>query len=124
VGRRYHAKCRPLKYGRARHDFPVDEFPGSATSALYRHCRPIDADQAARTVAPLSFSFKIPFGSMMSAREVTIPPLGLDGTLNVPAGAHSLVAFVHGSGSSRTSPRNIAVATALSHRGVVSRVVV
>lgn len=56
----------------------------------------------------------------MSAREVSIPPLGLGGTLNVPRGAHSLVTFVHGSGSSRFSSRNIVVAKALSHRGMAT----
>ena len=59
-------------------------------------------------------------GFLMSAREVSIPPLALDGTLNVPAGAHSLVVFVHGSGSSRFSPRNIAVASALNHCGIAT----
>jgi dienelactone hydrolase len=60
------------------------------------------------------------FGFMMSTCEISIPPLGLAGTLNVPGGAHSLVVFVHGSGSSRFSPRNIAVATGLSHRGMAT----
>ncbi len=50
-------------------------------------------------------------------REVLIPPEGLAGTLHIPAGAHAVVAFVHGSGSSRFSPRNRAVAEALNGRG-------
>src|SRR4051794_16606387 len=37
----------------------------------------------------------------------------LDGDLGVPAGSHGVVAFAHGSGSSRLSPRNRAVAEAL-----------
>ena len=49
--------------------------------------------------------------------EVTIPPLGLAGTLVVPAAASGLVVFAHGSGSSRFSPRNTAVAQALNGRG-------
>jgi pimeloyl-ACP methyl ester carboxylesterase len=57
---------------------------------------------------------------MMPVLEIRIPPLGLDGTLNVPPEAHSLVVFVHGSGSSRFSPRNIAVAEALNHRGMAT----
>lgn len=49
--------------------------------------------------------------------EVTIPPLGLAGTLVVPKTASGLVVFAHGSGSSRFSPRNTAVAEALNERG-------
>lgn len=51
------------------------------------------------------------------AYQVRIPPLGLAGDLHVPEGAYSLVAFAHGSGSSRLSPRNRAVATALNGQG-------
>lgn len=51
------------------------------------------------------------------SREVTIPPLGLAGTLHIPPAAHAVVAFVHGSGSSRFSPRNRAVADALNAQG-------
>lgn len=50
-------------------------------------------------------------------REIEIPPLGLGGTLIVPAQARGLILFVHGSGSSRFSPRNVAVATALNEAG-------
>lgn len=40
----------------------------------------------------------------------------LAGTLTVPQAAKGLVVFAHGSGSSRTSPRNVAVAEALGRR--------
>ena len=50
-------------------------------------------------------------------RDVTIPPLGLAGTLHIPCGARAVVAFAHGSGSSRFSPRNRAVADALNAQG-------
>lgn len=56
----------------------------------------------------------------MDTREVDIPPLGLAGTLQVPGSAYALIAFAHGSGSSRLSPRNRAVANALNHRGVAT----
>jgi putative phosphoribosyl transferase len=49
--------------------------------------------------------------------EVTIAPLGLAGTLHVPAAPRGIVVFAHGSGSSRFSPRNRAVADALNARG-------
>ena len=50
----------------------------------------------------------------MDIRDVYIPQLGLAGTLQLPHPAHGLVVFAHGSGSSRLSPRNIAVAEALN----------
>lgn len=56
----------------------------------------------------------------VSTREVVIPPLGLAGTLHLPAAAGALVVFAHGSGSSRFSPRNMAVADALNERGIAT----
>jgi pimeloyl-ACP methyl ester carboxylesterase len=56
-------------------------------------------------------------GARLDRRDVEIPPHGLRGTLCIPANAHSLIVFVHGSGSSRLSPRNAAVATALNQHG-------
>ena len=49
---------------------------------------------------------------------VHIPPIGLEGTLALPQGAQAVVAFAHGSGSSRLSPRNRSVAVALQDRGL------
>lgn len=53
-------------------------------------------------------------------REVVIPPVGLAGMLHLPAAADALVVFAHGSGSSRLSPRNRAVADALNARGMAT----
>jgi pimeloyl-ACP methyl ester carboxylesterase len=53
-------------------------------------------------------------------REVAIPPRGLAGTLRLPARARGVVVFAHGSGSSRRSPRNIAVAETLAAHGYAS----
>jgi pimeloyl-ACP methyl ester carboxylesterase len=50
-------------------------------------------------------------------REVRIAPLGLGGTLAVPARAQAAIVFAHGSGSSRFSPRNRLVADALNAHG-------
>jgi putative phosphoribosyl transferase len=58
--------------------------------------------------------------SEVTAREVVIGPLSLAGTLHFPALASALVVFAHGSGSSRFSPRNIAVANALNARGIAT----
>ncbi len=54
---------------------------------------------------------------------VETPQGRLDGTLAVPLGATGVVAFAHGSGSSRHSPRNVAVAEALSEAGLATYLV-
>ena len=56
----------------------------------------------------------------LTAREVAIGPLGLAGTLHLSASASALVVFAHGSGSSRFSLRNIAVADALNAQGIAT----
>jgi len=56
----------------------------------------------------------------MEICDVHIPPLGLAGSLCMPRAAHGLVVFAHGSGSSRLSPRNVAVAEALNRRGMAT----
>lgn len=48
---------------------------------------------------------------------VAIGRLRLDGLLSIPADAHGTVIFAHGSGSSRSSPRNARVAQALQDAG-------
>lgn len=50
----------------------------------------------------------------VASREICIPPVGLAGTLNIPAEPAALVIFAHGSGSSRFSPRNRQVAEDLN----------
>jgi putative phosphoribosyl transferase len=51
-------------------------------------------------------------------RNVRIPPVGLEGVLDLPARCCGIVAFAHGSGSSRLSPRNTHVAAALRESGL------
>jgi putative phosphoribosyl transferase len=52
------------------------------------------------------------------SRIVTIPPAGLKGALALPEGdAAGIILFAHGSGSSRFSPRNAAVASELRRAG-------
>jgi len=46
--------------------------------------------------------------------------MDLPGTLRIPEGANAIVVFAHGSGSSRLSPRNVAVAHALNARGMAT----
>ena len=51
------------------------------------------------------------------AVRITLGPATIDGDLNVPQRARGLVVFAHGSGSSRFSRRNRAVAKVLEHAG-------
>ena len=53
-------------------------------------------------------------------REVLIEPEGLAGFLGIPDGARGIVAFAHGSGSGRLSPRNNHVAAALRQAGLAT----
>lgn len=59
---------------------------------------------------------------MQSTTVVTIPAgrALLEGELAVPDGAASIVAFAHGSGSSRHSPRNKQVAATLQAAGLAT----
>lgn len=50
-------------------------------------------------------------------RRIAVPPLGLVGDLCVPPDPRGIILFAHGSGSSRLSPRNIAVADRLNSEG-------
>lgn len=56
----------------------------------------------------------------MQSLSVRISPLELPGTLNIPDGAGAVVAFAHGSGSSRLSPRNNYVADRLNKAGLAT----
>ncbi|HWE63640.1 MAG TPA: dienelactone hydrolase family protein [Chloroflexota bacterium] len=50
--------------------------------------------------------------------EIPIGAVTLAGTLTLPPAAHGMVIFAHGSGSSRHSPRNRAVARVLEQAGL------
>ncbi|HUO06272.1 MAG TPA: phosphoribosyltransferase family protein [Candidatus Binataceae bacterium] len=58
--------------------------------------------------------------AQIHSEEITITSdsVSLDGTLAIPEGAHGIVLFAHGSGSSRLSPRNRFVAEALQAAGI------
>lgn len=61
-------------------------------------------------------------GPAVSSHPVHIPAgrVVLEGDLTSPPAPHGLVIFVHGSGSSRSSPRNRFVASALNQRGLAT----
>lgn len=60
--------------------------------------------------------------SDVMVKQLAIPMNGqsLLGTLSVPAHAHGIVLFAHGSGSSRHSPRNLEVSWAFQRRGLAT----
>ena len=60
-----------------------------------------------------------PRSSEMSVRIPT-DSVQLEGLLGVPSGAEGIVAFAHGSGSSRLSPRNSLVASVLREAGIAT----
>jgi len=57
-------------------------------------------------------------GLTLSAADVQITPVGLPGRLELPSPCVGIVAFAHGSGSSRLSPRNTRVAAVLRRSGL------
>ena len=61
-----------------------------------------------------------PAGALDTGGEVRVGSLGLPGSLTVPPEPLGVVVFAHGSGSSRHSPRNRAVADALVRRGLAT----
>lgn len=52
--------------------------------------------------------------------EVALDPVRLPGDLAIPSDAFGIVIFAHGSGSSRLSPRNVAVADSLNRAGLAT----
>ena len=56
-------------------------------------------------------------------RTVHIPPAGLEGDLVIPERARAVIAFAHGSGSSRHSSRNQFVARVLQRGGLGDSVI-
>jgi dienelactone hydrolase len=59
----------------------------------------------------------------VTERAVQVPlnsGTALEGNLTVPEGAHGVILFAHGSGSSRHSPRNRYVASELNRRGLAT----
>ena len=56
----------------------------------------------------------------LTERSVLIPPAGLEGDLVIPEKATAVIAFAHGSGSSRHSPRNQYVARVLQQGGLAT----
>jgi dienelactone hydrolase len=61
--------------------------------------------------------------NLTTTNRIPTAGVGLDGDLTLPDNAGGVVLFAHGSGSSRYSPRNRAVAGALNRRGMATLLV-
>jgi pimeloyl-ACP methyl ester carboxylesterase len=59
-----------------------------------------------------------PAGWSRRSVSINVDPVSLPGDLVTPAETHAVVVFAHGSGSSRRSPRNVAVADRLNRAGL------
>ncbi len=81
---------------------------------------PITRQMPSEAVPPRHCPEGLAVSSAVDVRTVYIPPIGLAGTLRIPDNATSLVAFAHGSGSSRLSPRNMLVAEELNKQGMAT----
>ncbi|MFI6009985.1 phosphoribosyltransferase family protein [Streptomyces sp. NPDC051243] len=80
------------------------------------------AEKAAEAAAVPNTPTRSAPSASPSDREVLVPAAGarVGARLVVPDGAPAVVAFAHGSGSSRHSPRNQYVATALNRAGLAT----
>jgi predicted alpha/beta-hydrolase family hydrolase len=58
--------------------------------------------------------------SALRTRTLYLPGVGTGGSLSLPKEARGIVLFAHGSGSSRFSPRNTYVASALQEAGLAT----
>ncbi|WP_439154196.1 erythromycin esterase family protein [Yoonia sp.] len=84
--------------------------------AFYRDFGQLSDEEVIRQLARVTQVQDRP-DDRISQRQVSIPPVALAGELSVPQNAQAIIVFVHGSGSSRLSPRNQRVADDLNARG-------
>ena len=84
-----------------------------AVSQFYRRFPQVEDDEVVALLSPPAF---LPSpGESTRAVHVPAGARSLEGALTLPREARGVVLFAHGSGSSRHSPRNRAVASALNH---------
>ena len=101
-------------------DVVAVDFPGAfiAVGRWYERFDQVSDDQVLECLRQATHagqtSVEIPFGSSRSG------PGSVPADLVVPPGAKGLVIFVHGSGSSRRSPRNVLVAGELQRAGLAT----
>lgn len=92
-----------------------------ALSEVYEDATAVSASYAHEAYQRFVLEHSRPAASSAPAIQVDVPiavgNVRLAGTLTIPAEATALVAFLHGSGSNRFSPRNRRVAAALAQAG-------
>jgi len=93
-----------------------DDFSQTSDEEVVRLLE-LAATQPAEDATPASIAPDDPLGRDEEV-EIAVDGNRLGGHLTVPDGAHEIVVFAHGSGSSRHSPRNRYVATVLHDAGL------
>jgi predicted phosphoribosyltransferase/dienelactone hydrolase len=91
-----------------------------AVGQFYDDFSAVDDSEAIRLLAAEPSVAVAPATSVSRSVRIAVDDVLLEGDLEVPTGAHAIVIFVHGSGSSRTSPRNRFVASELSRLGLAT----
>src|SRR5579864_6132111 len=94
---------------------PTAMFPG--VGAFYRDFHQLTDEETLGLLRQAWREADAQGSPAITEETVRIPPLQLAADLREPTGAHGVVIFAHGSGSSRLSPRNRAVAEDLNQRG-------
>ena len=95
----------------------------SAIGRFYRDFTQTSDDEVARLLAaaaPPAAAATPPADDPPEQVTITVGGHHLPGTLQVPHDASGIVVFAHGSGSSRLSPRNVAVASTLHEGGLAT----
>ncbi|ARP69445.1 phosphoribosyl transferase [Streptomyces pluripotens] len=92
----------------------------SAVGQFYADFAQVDDEEVIACLRQAARRHRQAGGTDSGDREVTVTAggVGLRGRLTVPGGATGVVAFAHGSGSSRHSPRNRYVAQGLRRSGL------
>lgn len=91
-----------------------------AVSRFYRDFSPVEDDDVVRLLQSPPLSATARSGEASASVHVRSGEVDLIGDLTVPASAVGAVLFAHGSGSSRTSPRNRYVARELNRYGLAT----
>jgi putative phosphoribosyl transferase len=86
----------------------------------YRDFTQVSEEQARELLQATPTGIDRAGGTIMRTVDLPVEGALLTGDLSVPSDARGLVVFAHGSGSSRHSPRNGAVARALQHHGLAT----
>lgn len=105
-------------------DIPSDQEFLGAIGAYYQEFLPVEDDEVTTLMKKYEKELEEAFQGHGKNKEqlihINADHVRLEGMLSIPQDAKGLVLFVHGSGSSRLSPRNIYVASVLQESAVAT----